>query len=136
MKKAAKRFFDAAHSHPNPLVASAARYTPSQISRIRRPRHTLTYEDDEITLYQERLRLAKKAATTTHNRPSYRPRRRRVSSRRPMSHPPIPLLVPAHAEPALSIMPLNTQNQIQQVPSCSSPSNALSRGTNPTRGRP
>ena len=37
MKKAAKRFFDAAHSYPNPLVASAARYTPSQISRIRRP---------------------------------------------------------------------------------------------------
>ena len=119
MKKAAKRFFDAAHSATWFLV-------PGLLSRMKTKKsynHIL-----------ERLRLAKKTAPP-HNRPSYRPRRR-VSSRRPISHPPIPSLMPAHAEPALSIMPLNSQNQIQQVPSCSSPSHALSQGTSSTRKRP
>ena len=87
MKRITKRFFEAAEKHRNPLIASAARYAPSRISRTRRPRHTLTTPDDAITLLQE----SNKRTSTVHKHrpPSFRPRRR-GPPRRPRPIPPVP----------------------------------------------
>ena len=40
----------------NPPVQAAAKYVPSQVSRIRRPRHTLIFPGDPIILQQESSR--------------------------------------------------------------------------------
>ena len=132
MKRTSKRFFDSAVSHPNPLIVSAARYTPSRISKIQRPRHALTHPDDAITLLQE----SSKATSTLHkNRPpSFRPRRR-GPSRRSRPCPPRPLLEPARAaEPVALNSSINNRNSIQPVPCCPPTSDALSRGSYPTGG--
>lgn len=142
LKRLSKRYFESAARHPNPLLVSAVSYVPSRISKIRRPRHALTYPDDAITICQEKTAARAKALNTVQNRrPLFRPRRRGPSRSPSNLSPPRPLLIvpPAGAEPdtvALN-MPLNNQNQIQLVPSSSlSPSNALSRGPSPIRGRP
>jgi hypothetical protein len=119
MKRLSKRFFDSAMRHPNPLIASAARYDPSRISKIRRPRHTLITPDDPITLLQESNRETSTVRKHIH-RPSFRPRRRGRPSRRPVHCPPRPLLEPARdAEPLALNSPLNNDIiQIQPVPCC------------------
>lgn len=86
MKRAAKRYFETAEKHGNPLVVSAARYTLSRISKVRRPRLTLDTPDDDITLLQER---DSSTSTQKHKPRSYRPRRR-GPSRRPSNRPPDP----------------------------------------------
>ncbi|KAJ8737082.1 hypothetical protein PYW07_000353 [Mythimna separata] len=132
MKRLCKRFFDSALKHRNPLIVSAARYEPSKISKIRRPRHTLTEPDDPITLLQE----SRRETSTVHKTrpPSFRPRRR-GPSRLSRNYPPRPLLEPARAaEPVIQI-PLNKKFcSIQPVPLLPSPSDALSRGSYPTGG--
>lgn len=102
MKRLSKRYFDTAEKHSNPLIVSAARYVPSQISRVRRPRHTLVQPDDPITILQESRR-----ETSTLRKNKYRPRstfrpRRRGPSRRPGNDPPRPL----QSEPARAAEPL------------------------------
>lgn len=101
MKRIATRFFETAVRHPNPLIASSARYDPSRISSIRRPRHSLITPDDPITLLQESRR---ETSTLRKHRykPSFRPRRRGRPSRRPSQCPPRPLQEPARdAEPVV-----------------------------------
>lgn len=73
LKRCSRRFFESAGTHPNPLIVSAANYTPSAISRTHRPRHVLGEADDPTTLLQEELKLS---SSSSKNRPRYRPRRR------------------------------------------------------------
>ena len=103
MKRLSKRFFDSAIRHPNPLIASAARYEPSRISTTRRPKHTLVEPDDPITLLQESSRETSTLRKHRHRpTPSFRPRRRGRPSRRPSQCPPRPLQEPARdAEPVV-----------------------------------
>ncbi|CAB3260936.1 unnamed protein product [Arctia plantaginis] len=79
IKQCSLSYFDSAPTHPNPLVVAAVNYTPSKISRTRRPKHALVEPDDTITLAQQRVYTAR-AATT--NRPRFRPRRRGRNTRR------------------------------------------------------
>ncbi|KAJ8703877.1 hypothetical protein PYW07_001911 [Mythimna separata] len=76
MKRITVRFFASAEKHSNPLIVSAARYTASRISKIRRPRLTLTTPDDPITVLQESSRETSTIRKHKIRRPSFRPRRR------------------------------------------------------------
>ena len=87
MKRAAIRYFERAEKHDNSLIVSASNYTPSRISRIRRPRHALLEPDDEITVLQESSKLT--STLYKHKPRSYKPRRR-GPPRRPVLCPPDP----------------------------------------------
>ncbi|PZC83414.1 hypothetical protein B5X24_HaOG207797 [Helicoverpa armigera] len=87
MKRAAIRYFERAEKHDNSLIVSASNYTPSRISRIRRPRHDLLEPDDEITVLQESSKLT--GTLHKHKPRSYKPRCR-GPSRRPVLCPPDP----------------------------------------------
>lgn len=80
MKRCSQSYFDSAMTHPNQLVVGAASYRPSKISSIRRPRHVLDEEDDNITLAQQRAYTAREALTNKY--PRFRPRRRGAKPRR------------------------------------------------------
>ena len=98
MKRISTRFFESAVRHRNPLVQAAAKYTPSRISRIRRPRHALIAPDDPITIEQESSRetstLKRHINKSLINK--FRPRRRGQSRRaRTVNSLPVPLQEPA-----------------------------------------
>ena len=134
MKRLAKRFFDRSIKHPNPLISEAARYTPSRISKIRRPRHTLTIPDDATTLLQESSKATSTIRQHKHKPPSFRPRRR-GPPRSPLLRPTRPLLEPARAaEPVALNSSLNNNVSDPACPLLPSPSDALSRGPYPTGG--
>lgn len=74
MKQASKRYFEAAPSHPNPLVRQAVNYQPDPRvrPRFRRPKNVLIDPDDLITVAN-----APVTQTDRHNAsPSIRGRRR------------------------------------------------------------
>ena len=50
----AQCYFDSAIRDRNPLIQAAAKYVPSQISNICRPRHTLITPDDPITIHNRK----------------------------------------------------------------------------------
>lgn len=94
MKDASQAYFDKALSHPNPLVAGAANYDvgsfrPQRGPRRRFPRHVLDDPDDAITIANApKPDTTHPATLNLHTSLGPRHRTRRISVRRPGSHPP------------------------------------------------
>lgn len=124
LKQASVRYFDSAPIHPNQLVVSASVYVPPVVSSVRkrRPRSVLGDRDDAITVaMQQAEQLATR--TNTPRPPLYRPRRRGRASVTPRVSLFNYRHVPGRFSPQTYV----------RLPS---PSNALSRGRSPARGRP